>query len=297
MSVIIQIILKKLDSVNRTYFALFVAILIHIIFFLLYYLLESSYTPMQKPKEKEHRIKVSLKELHSKKPAQTIHKAKRKQMPHKKVTKQKVLKHKIKKIIKKHTLKKKVVKKMKMKKVIHKRITKLPTKRTLLQKPQPKKKIVKQKEQKSSKSSLFNILSQDYSQQTQPTHKNYSLAKQNAIQQNIKELYGDTFKTLSKNQQEYIIDNQEIMRRITQRVLNRVARVNLDRNLQVNSSNIVEFYLYPNGNISDLHFLSKSSMFLLDETTKETIEYAYSQYPRPKEKTLIRYNVFYNLAR
>ncbi len=118
-----------------------------------------------------------------------------------------------------------------------------------------------------------------------------------SISQDIKELYGDTFGTLTPGQQKYILDNQEIMRRITQEVLNRVARVNLPRNLNVNRSNVIEFKLHPNGDMSDFRFISKSGYYILDDTTKETIEYAYSRYPRPKETTLIRYNVFYNLAR
>ena len=86
------------------------------------------------------------------------------------------------------------------------------------------------------------------------------------------------------------------MRRITQQVLTRVARVNLKSNLNVNRSNTIEFYLHPNGDMSDFRFLEKSGYYTLDDTTKETIEYAYSRYPRPKEKILIRYNVYYNLA-
>ena len=87
------------------------------------------------------------------------------------------------------------------------------------------------------------------------------------------------------------------MRRITQEVLNRVARINIPRDLNVNSINVIEFYLHPNGDMTDFRFLQKSEYFILNETTKETIEYAYSKYPPTKEKTLIRYNVFYNLAR
>jgi len=87
------------------------------------------------------------------------------------------------------------------------------------------------------------------------------------------------------------------MRRITQQVLNRVARVNIPRDLNVNRSNVIEFYLHPNGDMSGFRFISKSGYYILDDTTKETIEYAYSRYPRPKETTLIRYNVYYNLAR
>ena len=54
------------------------------------------------------------------------------------------------------------------------------------------------------------------------------------ISNNVKELYGDKFGELSPGQQKYILDNQEIMRRITQQVLTRVARVNLKDNLNVN---------------------------------------------------------------
>ena len=93
-----------------------------------------------------------------------------------------------------------------------------------------------------------------------------------------------------------MLDNQEIMRRITQQVLIRVARVNIPRDLRVNRHNVIEFKLHPNGDMTDFKFLSKSGYYILDDTTKETIEYAYSRYPRPKETTLIRYNVFYNLA-
>lgn len=117
------------------------------------------------------------------------------------------------------------------------------------------------------------------------------------ISQDIKELYGDTFGKLTPGQQQYIIDNQEIMRRITQEVLTRVAQVNLPRNLNVNKNNVIEFYLHPNGDMTDFRFLSSSGYFILDDTTKETIEYSYSRYPRPTEKTLVRYNVYYHLAR
>ena len=117
-----------------------------------------------------------------------------------------------------------------------------------------------------------------------------------SLTQNIKELYGDEFGKLTPGQQKYILDNQEIMRRITQETLNRVASVNLSKNLNVNTSNVVEFFLHPNGDMSDFKFLSKSGYYELDDTTKETIEYSYSKYPRPNEKILIRYNVFYNLA-
>ena len=247
------------------------ALLIHTIFFLIFYLLHNSYNPIQKPQVQEKRIKIALKKLQPK----TIQKT---------LLKKKTLTKTIVKPKKKQTRikKKKIIskKKYQTKDLLHK------IKQLTIKKAKPIYKVVK-------KDSLFNILSQDYST-TKITKKS---DPKNAINQNIKELYGDKFNTLTKGQQEYILNNQEIMRRITQEVLNRVARVNLNGRVQVNSSNIVEFYLHKNGDISDFHFLQKSKLFILDDTTKETIMYAYSKYPLPKEKTLIRYNVFYNLAR
>ena len=118
----------------------------------------------------------------------------------------------------------------------------------------------------------------------------------NSINSNIKELYGEKFGKLSQAQQEYILDNQEIMRRITQEVLTRQAQVADLSKININKNNVIEFYLHPNGDMSDFRFLKKTGYFILDDVTRATIEYSYSKYPRPKEKTLIRYNVFYKLS-
>ena len=153
----------------------------------------------------------------------------------------------------------------------------------------------KKTDNKKPKNSLYALLSQDRSDTEQKQQKSKNTNGSN-VGQNIKELYGDEFGKLTPGQQQYILDNQEIMRRITQQVLNRVASVNLRRDININATNVIEFYLHPNGDMSDFRFLKKSGYYVLDDTTQETIEYAYSKYPRPKEKTLIRYNVFYNLA-
>ncbi|MBC8238410.1 MAG: hypothetical protein H8E76_09320 [Helicobacteraceae bacterium] len=142
----------------------------------------------------------------------------------------------------------------------------------------------------------MNWLYEDKAKYEKPTNKKEP-SSATSSGKNIRELYGSKFGELSQAQQEYILDNQEIMRRITQQVLTRQASVsNLD-GLNVNRTNVIEFYLHPNGDKTDFKFLSKSGYFILDEITRVTIEYAYSKYPRPKEKTLIRYNVFYNLKR
>ncbi len=116
------------------------------------------------------------------------------------------------------------------------------------------------------------------------------------ISDTIQRLYGDKFNELSEGEQKYIIDNQEVMRRITQGVLDRYARSRLPDNIRINDINMIEFFLYPDGSISDLHFLKNSQLSILDDTTKEVIELAYAKYPRPQQKTRIRYRVYYDLS-
>jgi len=154
-----------------------------------------------------------------------------------------------------------------------------------------KKRVKKESKKKEALAWLYEDVADKETKATKKSKSNGS-----NISQNIKELYGEEFGKLTPGQQQYILDNQEIMRRITQQILIRVARVNIPRDLRVNRHNIIEFKLHPNGDMTDFKFLSKSGYYILDDTTKETIEYAYSKYPRPKETTLIRYNVFYNLA-
>ena len=116
------------------------------------------------------------------------------------------------------------------------------------------------------------------------------------LSDSIQKLYGDKFNELSEGEQKYILDNQEVMRRITQNVLDRYGRSRIPDNVRTNDTNMIEFYLHPDGSISDLHFLKNTQLSILNDTTKEVIELAYSKYPRPQQKTLIRYRVWYNLT-
>lgn len=116
------------------------------------------------------------------------------------------------------------------------------------------------------------------------------------ISDSIQRLYGDKFNELSAGEQKYILDNQEVMRRITQGVLDRYGKSRIPDSIRVNDTNMIEFYLHPDGSISGLHFLKNSQLYILDDTTKEVIELSYAKYPRPEQKTLIRYRVFYNLT-
>jgi len=111
----------------------------------------------------------------------------------------------------------------------------------------------------------------------------------------LEKLYGGYYKNLSPKEKKSFIYNYELMRRITQQVLTRVARVNIPRDLRVSRTNVIEFKLHPNGDMTDFRFLKKSGYYVLDDTTKETIEYAYSLYPRPVKTVLVKFNIFFDL--
>jgi outer membrane biosynthesis protein TonB len=321
--IIIEIFLR--NYLNRSYFALFVALLIHILLLLIFWLF-GTITPEIEKKEnkKENKIKISLKEMPKKhKDSGDIKKEDTKKpkeiappMPKgsqlkkienslqqkppiefkpKKVqpTKSKKLPmEKAKSIVEQKKVEQKIKKESKVE-IKQPKIEPLPPTKPyipLTSLPTPPKK------EKESKKESYDWLYEDRSKEEKKTKKSKKESGSNIGNSNLKELYGDEFGKLTPGQQKYLIDNQEIMRRITQEVLNRVARVNLSRDINVNSTNIVEFYLHPNGDMTDFKFLKKSGYYVLDDTTKETIEYAYSRYPRPNEKILVRYNVFYNLA-
>ena len=287
---------------NRSTFALFVALLIHLLFLLLFWILGTLSPEVKKPKQEERKIKISLKELPKKYKESGL--TKNKPEPQKMappMPKGKQLKKIVKPPVKFEPKKPKKTPKLNKPKLKTKpktppkqKVEPLPSIKPFIPLMEKKKDVNKTKKTKNDDPLAW--MFEDKSDKEEKVKKE-KVASGGNISQDIKELYGEEFGKLTPGQQQYIIDNQEIMRRITQQVLTRVARVNLSRDLNVNRSNVIEFYLHPNGDMTDFKFLSKSGYYVLDDTTKETIEYAYSRYPRPKEKTLIRYNVYYHLAR
>lgn len=260
------------------------------------------------PKEEEKKIKISLKEMPKKHKESGVPKEAPLQKPMpiappmpkgsqlEKITQQPPVTYQPKQEPKKTQLNKKPPpSKPEPKPVEQPKVEPLPPEKPYIPLMEQKVEKPKPKKEQTQEESLFDILSQDKSAQ-EVVKKETKTASGGNISQDIKELYGDEFGKMTQGQQQYLIDNQEVMRRITQQVLTRVARVNIKENLNINKTNIVEFYLHPNGDMTDFKFLKKSGYYVLDDTTKETIEYAYSRYPRPSEKILIRYNVYYNLA-
>ena len=295
---------------NRSSFAFLVAVLIHLLFILIFWILGTLAPEIKKPlKKEEKKIKISLKEMpKTKKPSGDTKKELKPSpiappMPKgsqlKKIVEQAPVKYEPKKEQKKPKLNK-PIEPPKTKPESQSKTKPLPPEKPYIPLFEPKKqepkKEYKEEVKKETKKDPLSWMYQDLSEKEEKVQNSNKLAG-SSINQNIQELYGDEFGKLTPGQQKYILDNQEIMRRITQQVLTRVARVNLKTDLNVNRSNVIEFYLHPNGDMSDFRFLEKSGYYILDDTTKETIEYAYSRYPRPTEKTLVRYNVYYHLAR
>lgn len=107
---------------------------------------------------------------------------------------------------------------------------------------------------------------------------------------NISEIYGPEFGQLGTEEQEFIINNLATIGRITQRELKYPHNAAM---LKQEGMNVVEFYLHPNGDISDLKIIKPSGFILLDRNSTRTIEIAYKDYPHPKVKTLIRFYISY----
>ena len=110
--------------------------------------------------------------------------------------------------------------------------------------------------------------------------------------QNYIKLYGDEYFDFSKEVKKYLNNNLSDIGRITQMYLT-YPRIAVRTKQQ--GMNIIEFYLYPNGDINDLKIIETSTHSSLDKNTIKTIKLAYKDYPRPPKKTKIKIYVYYSL--
>lgn len=187
---------------------------------------------------------------------------------------------------KKKKIPKKVVKKVSKKVKVKKEIQKiqLPSnekpidlkKLFTIQKPKEKDPIEKLKEQKD----------QEELQEAR------EISTLDPLTQSYIKLYGEKYYTFSKTQKTYLKENLNRIGRITQRHLNYPG---ISIRTRQSGINIVEFFLHPNGDITDLHITDGSNYTALDNNTIETIEIAYKDYPRPIEKVKIKIYVQYIL--
>ncbi|MFP4331984.1 MAG: energy transducer TonB [Campylobacterales bacterium] len=182
---------------------------------------------------------------------------------------------------------KKEVKEQTPKEEVPKRV-KEEVKKPAPKKEKPKPKDSNQIEQSPRKSNLESFLSSPSSPQ-EPSIDDIA----NSFTDNkIEKLYGKEFGSFTKEQKEFIRDNLSKIGQITQKHL---KYPNLAGELQQDGQNIVEFYLHPNGNITELRLIGKTGYAMLDRNSIKTIEIAYKDYPRPKSKTKIRIYVNYIL--
>jgi outer membrane biosynthesis protein TonB len=278
-------------------FAFFIALMVHFIVFLgivLFNTLSPKIPPQTKEKKQESRFKISLKE----RPKTTKEALVKNEIP--KITKAPPMPkgEQLKKLTSTPKAQKSVDQKPSPKAPSAQPNTPMPEaaptppepKRAFERHVAPQVATIERQPQPKKEQGLYDFLSK-----ADPNLRSSSSDSVTKVSDNIQKLYGDKFGELSAGEQKYILDNQETMRRITQTVLSSYAPSRLPDNLRINSINTVEFYLYPNGNISDLKLIRNSKLELLDEITKKTIEYSFGRYPHPAQKTYIRYQVYYDL--
>ncbi|QKF73119.1 TonB domain-containing protein [Aliarcobacter faecis] len=111
----------------------------------------------------------------------------------------------------------------------------------------------------------------------------------------LEKLYGQEYDTFTKVQKAYLEKNLNNFQAITQKVLNRMGYPKLAAKLQIGGVNIVEFMFHPDGSITGLKITNSSGYTILDDYSLELIEIAYKDYPRPTEKTKIKFQVFYRM--
>ena len=111
----------------------------------------------------------------------------------------------------------------------------------------------------------------------------------------INQLYGKEFDSFSPTQKKFIKKNLGLIHRITQRTLTRNGYPEVAVRTRQQGTNVVSFYLHPNGDISNLRLKKKIGYAALDNNTLEVIRIAYKDYPLPNKKTKIVFYVQYSI--
>jgi len=178
-------------------------------------------------------------------------------------------------------LAKKQVRKRVKRKVVKKKIPKRIVKRTKIR-----------KKPKRSKDPLANAL-MGAGTSMYPTRR--PSASGSSVNRMIRQLYGREFNTFSPSQKKFIKENLGSIHRITQRTLTRNGYPSVALRTQQQGTNVVTFYLHPNGDITGLRLKRRMGYAALDQNTLDVIRIAYKDYPRPKSKTKITFYVKYKL--
>jgi len=179
-----------------------------------------------------------------------------------------------------------------VKKVVKKEKKKKPVKK--VQKKTVVKKTKQYRQPKRSGDPLANMLmgsgtSMYPSQKSRPSSSGSYGARM------INQLYGEEFNTYSETQKKFIKNNLGTIHGITQRTLTRNGYPDVAVRTRQQGTNIVSFYLHPNGDISDLKLKRHIGHQALDQNTLDVIRTAYKDYPLPNKKTKIIFYVKYSI--
>lgn len=136
-----------------------------------------------------------------------------------------------------------------------------------------------------------------HSEQKRKEMANYIASK--AIPSDIKaeifDLYGDELGDYGLAEIDFIINNLRDIGRITQYHINRRGYPQNALIMHKQGKNVVEFYLHPNGDISELRVAKSSDSAILDNDMLTNIKVAFREYPRPTTKVKIRIYMTYRL--
>jgi TonB family protein len=184
------------------------------------------------------------------------------------------------------------------------KVVEKPVKEVVKKEPKkkPKKKIVKkstprakpQRRAKRSKDPLANMLMGSGTSMfpTQPKRRSGAGTYGEKM---IKKLYGSEFNTYSPTQKKYIRNNLSTIHQITQRTLSRNGYPQVAIQTRQQGTNVVSFYLHPNGDISGLRLKTRIGYAALDDNTIKVIKLAYKDYPLPNKKTRLIFYVRYSI--
>lgn len=179
------------------------------------------------------------------------------------------------------------------KKIVKKEATKKP-KKIVQQKVKKKKPVVKRRKSKRSNDALANML-MGSGTSMYSTQQRTSSGAGNYAEQIIKKLYGAEFNTYSSVQKKFIRNNLGTIHRITQRTLTRNGYPHVAVQTRQQGTNVVSFYLHPNGDITGLKLKTRIGYSALDDNTLKVIRIAYKDYPLPNKKTRLIFYVRYSL--
>ena len=184
-----------------------------------------------------------------------------------------------------------------VKKVVKKKVEKKPkkvVKKKIIRKKRIAKKAKPKRRTKRTKDPLANML-RGTGTSMFPTQPKRISGAGTYGERMIKKLYGSEFNTYSPTQKKYIRNNLSTIHKITQRTLTRNGYPQVAIQTRQQGTNVVSFYLHPNGDISGLRLKTRIGYTALDENTLKVIKLAYKDYPLPNKKTRLIFYVRYSI--